>query len=164
MNITTTIRSGAKVTVTPADPLTEVNSTFTFGLDNTTVTLTGATQAYGITGTALSATATIDLVAGTVSGGGTGTINKPLDGKDADGVTINLSYIQYIEVRNTGSVALELTFAGFIDGSVVPLPVGGRFWLAIPTGEALTTATLAISGGTGTGSDVAVLVIGKVAV
>lgn len=164
MNIATEVRSGAKVTVTPADPLAETGSTFAFGLDNTAVTLTGATQAYGVTGTALSATATVDLVAGTVTGGGTGTINKPLGGKDADGVTIDLSHIQYVEVRNTGTVALTATFADFLDGAVVPLPAGGRFWLAIPAGSAVSAGSVAIAGGSGTGSNFALLVIGKVTV
>jgi len=146
--------------IVPADPL--ASGSYPVGFNKKAHDLSAVTQLYSLKVTNLTAAATLDLDAGTITGGGTPNIGGG-SGKDADGETIDLNFVHALQIRNTVSEELTVEITGWTGGSapfdVITIPANGEVIFVLPSGEPLTQGTMVFTPATTGGLEF--LILGK---
>lgn len=143
MNVTVKLNANLTATVVPADPLS--SGEYQVGFGNKIHDLSEVSQLYSLKVTALTAAATLDIDAGTLTGGGTPVVGGG-DGLDPDGQPVELNFVHGIQIRNTAQEALTVEITGWTGGAapfdVITIPALGESIFVLPGGEDLTAGTM----------------------
>jgi hypothetical protein len=131
--------------IIPADPL--ASGSYDLGLGKKAHVMSLVNQLYALKVTALTAFATLDLDAGTITGGGVAPVISGGTGKDPDGATVDLNFVHSIQIRNTANEPLIVEVTGWTGGDApfdtLTIPPLGEVLFALPgAGVALTAGTL----------------------
>lgn len=142
-NISVAARISASVI--PADPLSA--GSYTIGMTSRAHDLGAVSQLYAVKASNITADVTLNLAAGTLTGGGD-MIHNGGDGLDADGQPIALDFVYALQIRNTGTQPLVFEITAWTGGDapfdLLTLPAGGEAVFALPSGVELTVGTMTI--------------------